>query len=506
MHRMQERLMRRRRKKMLYKSTRGDQTLTASQAILKGLADDGGLFMPQSIPTLDIDLSSLANLSYRETAYLVMKDYLSDYTKEELQECIAKAYDEKFDTEEIAELTQAGEQYFLELYHGATIAFKDMALSLLPHLLTTAMRKNHVDKEVVILTATSGDTGKAALAGFSDVPGTRIIVFYPKGGVSKIQELQMVTTRGKNTKVVAVEGNFDDCQTGVKKIFNDEAFKKELDEKGFCFSSANSINIGRLVPQIAYYVYAYGRMVKTGAIQAGDELDFTVPTGNFGNILAAYLAKQMGLPVGKLICASNDNKVLFDFFATGVYDRKRDFILTTSPSMDILISSNLERLIYLSCGSDAKKNAKLMQSLAETGRYEVTPEMKANLSDFYGAWASQDQVKATIRRIYEKYGYVVDPHTAVAAFADMEWKKGGKCKNKSVIISTASPYKFSQSVLAAIDPDFRASDDFEMADRLQMLSNMKIPNAVADIRNADILHKNVCAIDGMHDMVASALQ
>ena len=491
---------------MLYKSTRGGQTLSASQAILKGLADDGGLFMPQSIPKLDVDLSLLPTLSYQETAYLVMKDYLDDYTKEELQDCIAKAYDEKFDTKVIAPLTQAGDQNFLELYHGATIAFKDMALSLLPHLLTTAMRKNHVDKEIVILTATSGDTGKAALAGFSDVPGTRIIVFYPKGGVSHIQELQMVTTKGKNTKVIAVEGNFDDCQTGVKKIFNDDAFKAELDAKGFCFSSANSINIGRLVPQIAYYVYAYGQMVKNGAIKAGEELDFTVPTGNFGNILAAYLAKQMGLPIGKLICASNDNKVLFDFFTTGIYDRKRDFILTTSPSMDILISSNLERLIYLSCGCDAEKNAKLMRQLVETGRYEITPEMKANISDFYGAWASQDEVKITIRKIYEKYGYVVDPHTAVAAYADLEWKKSKECKNKSVIISTASPYKFSQSVLEAIDPDSRLAGDFEMADRLQMLSNMKIPNAVSDIRNAEILHKDVCAVSSMHDMVAATLQ
>lgn len=490
---------------MLYKSTRGSGHLHASEVILKGLADDGGLFMPAYIPVLSVPLTDLPNLSYQETAYLVMKDYLDDYTEEELKSCIAKAYDEKFDTPEIAELTQAGDRYFLELYHGATIAFKDMALSLLPHLLTTAIRKNGVDKEIVILTATSGDTGKAALAGFSDVEGTRIIVFYPRGGVSRIQELQMVTTKGKNTSVIAVNGNFDDCQTGVKKIFHDEAFKQELDKAGFCFSSANSINIGRLVPQIAYYVFAYGRMMKLGAIKAGEKLDFTVPTGNFGNILAAYFAKQMGLPIGRLICASNDNKVLFDFFKTGTYDRNRPFILTTSPSMDILISSNLERLIYLSCKRNDKVNQDLMTQLARTGKYTVTDEMKEELKDFYGAYADQDQVQDTILYFYEKYGYVIDPHTAVAAFADMQYRKRGAEGTKSVIISTASPYKFGETVLKAIDPDLSYRDDFEMAERLQSLSKRNIPNAINDIRNAEILHKEVCDVPKMHESVKKIL-
>lgn len=490
---------------MQYNSTRGYGPLSASEAILKGLADDGGLFMPDHVPALSIPLAKLPELSYHETAYLVMKDYLDDYTEEELRDCIGKAYDSKFDTEEIAPITQAGDQYFLELFHGATIAFKDMALSLLPHLLTTAIRKNHVDKEIVILTATSGDTGKAALEGFSDVAGTRIIVFYPDGGVSRIQELQMVTTKGKNTDVVAVYGNFDDCQTGVKKIFHDAQFKKELDQAGFCFSSANSINIGRLIPQIVYYVYAYGRMIKAGAIQAGDTLDFTVPTGNFGNILAAYFAKMMGLPVGKLICASNDNKVLFDFFQTGIYDRNRPFILTSSPSMDILISSNLERLIYLSCGSDAKTNTELMRQLSESGRYEITAKMQECLKDFYGAYATGEEVLETIASVYDKYGYVIDPHTAVAAFADRKYKTEEKPSCKSVIISTASPYKFGENVLRAIDPDFCAKDDFEMADRLQTLSKRNIPNAVASIRNAEILHKQKCGVNEMHDMVQKCL-
>ncbi|MBO4902612.1 MAG: threonine synthase [Lachnospiraceae bacterium] len=490
---------------MIYTSTRGSDAITASQAILKGLSDDGGLFMPNKIPALSIPLSRLPEFSYQETAYLVMKDYLDDYTEEELKNCIAKAYDEKFDTKEIAPLTEAGDQYFLELFHGPTIAFKDMALSLLPHLLTTAMKKNHVNKEIVILTATSGDTGKAALAGFSDVEGTRILVFYPKGGVSSIQERQMVTTKGANTKVVAVHGNFDDCQTGVKKIFNNDTFKAELDEKGFCFSSANSINVGRLIPQVAYYVYAYGQMVRNGAITAGDRLDFTVPTGNFGNILAAYFAKSMGLPIGRLICASNDNKVLFDFFKTGVYDRNRDFVLTTSPSMDILISSNLERLIYLSAGSDADTNAKLMKQLAETGRYEINDSMRENIRDFYGAYATQDQVLKTIADLYEKYGYVIDPHTAVAAYADRQFKEQERTGNKSVIISTASPYKFGGTVLHAIDPDFRCTDDFEMAKRLEMLSKRSIPKAVSDIRNAPILHKEECDISDMQKSVATFL-
>ncbi len=490
---------------MLYNSTRGCGPLSASQAILKGLADDGGLFMPDHIPTLSIPLEELSNLSYHETAYRVMKDYLDDFTEEELKDCIAKAYDSKFDTDEIAPITQAGEQYFLELYHGATIAFKDMALSLLPHLLTTSIRKNHVDKEIVILTATSGDTGKAALEGFSDVAGTRIIVFYPDGGVSRIQELQMVTTKGKNTDVVAVYGNFDDCQTGVKKIFHDTDFKEELDRAGFCFSSANSINIGRLIPQIVYYVWAYGRMMKLGAIKAGELLDFTVPTGNFGNILAAYFAKMMGLPVGKLICASNDNKVLFDFFKTGIYDKNRPFILTSSPSMDILISSNLERLIYLSCGSDASANTRLMKQLADTGRYEITEKMQENLKDFYGAYASGEEVLKTIASVYEKYGYVIDTHTAVAAFADRKYKIEEGSANKSVIVSTASPYKFGENVLLAIDPDFKAEDDFEMAKRLKTLSKRNIPDAVESIRNAEILHKQKCKVDEMHDIVRKLL-
>ena len=401
---------------LLYKSTRNaEKTVTASEAILKGLADDGGLFVPVTIPKLNVDMGTLKEMSYQETAYAVMKQFFTDFTEEELKSCITKAYDSKFDTEEIAPLVKADGMYYLELFHGATIAFKDMALSILPHLLTTSAKKNNVKNEIVILTATSGDTGKAALAGFADVKGTRIIVFYPKDGVSKVQELQMVTQKGDNTSVVAIHGNFDNAQSGVKAIFENKELAKEMDAAGYQFSSANSINIGRLVPQIVYYVYAYAKLLKNEEIAEREQINVVVPTGNFGNILAAYYAKQMGVPIAKLVCASNENKVLFDFFQTGVYDKNREFILTTSPSMDILISSNLERLIYLIAGQDAVKNQDLMRALKSQGVYEISKEMKENLDDFAAGYATEDQVKKTISEIYKSTGYVIDTHTAVAA-------------------------------------------------------------------------------------------
>ena len=379
---------------LLYKSTRNaDKTVTASQAILKGLAEDGGLFVPTELPKLDVTMNELKTMSYQETAYAVMKQFLTDFTEEELKHCINSAYDSKFDTEVIAPLVKVGDTYHLELFHGATIAFKDMALSILPHLLTTAAKKNNVTKDIVILTATSGDTGKAALAGFADVPGTKIIVFYPKNGVSKVQELQMVTQKGDNTSVVAIHGNFDNAQSGVKALFEDKELEKELSDAGYQFSSANSINIGRLVPQVVYYVYAYAKLLENEEIENGEEINVTVPTGNFGNILAAYYAKQMGVPIAKLICASNENKVLFDFLKTGKYNRNREFVLTSSPSMDILISSNLERLIYTIAGQDAKKNSELMEALKKDGVYEITPEMKEKLSDFEGGYSTEEETK-----------------------------------------------------------------------------------------------------------------
>jgi threonine synthase len=491
---------------LFYRSTRDDSVkVTASQAILKGLAPDGGLFVPEKIPALDRSLEELSAMSYREVAYEVMKLMLDDFTEEELKACIDKAYDEKFDTDVIAPLVKADGAYYLELFHGATIAFKDMALSILPHLLITSAKKNDVHNEIVILTATSGDTGKAALAGFADVKGTRIIVFYPKNGVSPIQEKQMITQKGDNTYVIGIKGNFDDAQTGVKKIFGDKDLEREMGAAGFQFSSANSINIGRLVPQIVYYVYAYTRLLAGGEIKAGDKINVVVPTGNFGNILAAFYAKNMGLPINKLICASNENKVLYDFFSTGEYDRNRDFVLTTSPSMDILISSNLERLIYRIAGNSAEKNSQLMKSLRETGKYEITPEMKAQLSDFYGNYATEEEDAAAIKRLYEDTGYIIDTHTAVAATVYEKYKKDTGDDTVTVIASTASPYKFTRSVMNAIDSKYDSMSDFELVDELSKLSNVAVPKAIEEIRTAPVLHDTVCEVDEMSASVKKIL-
>lgn len=491
---------------LLFSSTRNkEEKVTASQAILKGLADDGGLFVPSEIPHLDVDMDTLSKMSYQETAYEVMKLFLTDFTEEELKGCIQKAYDSKFDTEEIAPLVEADGAYYLELFHGATIAFKDMALSILPHLMTTAAKKNHVKNEIVILTATSGDTGKAALAGFAGVEGTKIIVFYPKDGVSPVQEKQMVTQKGENTCVIAIHGNFDEAQTGVKKMFSDKELAKELDAKGYQFSSANSINIGRLVPQIVYYVYAYAKLYENGVIGRDEAMNVVVPTGNFGNILAAFYAKNMGVPIGKLICASNENKVLYDFFETGKYDKNREFILTQSPSMDILISSNLERLIYWISGNDAQKDAELMKALTIEGVYEITPQMREQLKDFYGNYSSEQETEEVIRNLYENTGYVIDTHTAVAAGVYKKYKATTKDETKTVIVSTASPFKFARSVMNAIDSKYDGMEDFALMDELSKIANVEIPRAIEEIRNAEVLHKTVCEVNEMPDTVKNFL-
>ncbi len=474
---------------VLYKSTRSKkEPVKASQAVLKGLSADGGLFVPDHIPALDKSLAAFSKMSYQETAYEVMKLYLTDFTEEELKTCIARAYDEKFDTAAVAPLKEAKGAYYLELFHGATIAFKDMALSILPHLMTTAARKNHVKDEIVILTATSGDTGKAALAGFAGVEGTRIIVFYPKNGVSPIQEKQMVTQKGDNTYVVGITGNFDDAQTGVKKLFGDKELEKELAEAGFRFSSANSINIGRLVPQIVYYVYAYARLLAKGELSEGEKINVVVPTGNFGNILAAFYAK----------------KVLYDFFATGTYDKNREFVLTSSPSMDILISSNLERLIYRIAGNDAEKTASLMAALGSGGKYEITPGMQEALSDFYGNYATEKETAAAIKALYENCGYVIDTHTAVASAVYDKYRADTQDMTKTVIVSTASPYKFTRSVMEAMGED-GAMDDFALADALSLLSKVPVPAAVEEIRTAPVLHTKVCDKEEMKAVVKQFL-
>ena len=445
-------------------------------------------------------------MSYQEIAYAVMKEFLTDFTEEELKTCINNAYDSKFDTEEIAVTKKVDGAYYLELFHGATIAFKDMALSIMPHLLVTSARKNNVKNEIVILTATSGDTGKAALAGFADVPGTKIIVFYPKSGVSPIQEKQMVTQKGDNTYVIGIKGNFDDAQTGVKKMFSNKELAKVMNDNGFQFSSANSINIGRLVPQVVYYVKAYADLLKQGALKAGEPMNVVVPTGNFGNILASYYAKQMGIPIGKFVCASNKNKVLFDFFETGKYDRNREFYVTTSPSMDILISSNLERMIYRIAGNDAKQCAKFMAALTKDGEYVITDAMKAELSEFFGAFGSEEETAVKIKEVYDKEGYVMDTHTAVAAVAYDKYKAAtGDDKTPTVIASTASPYKFTRSVMDAIDPAYDAEDDFELVDELNKVSKTAIPKAIEEIRTAPVLHDTVCETAAMEDEVKKIL-
>ena len=487
---------------LLYNSTRNaEKKITASQAILKGLANDGGLFVPEYIPKLDVTMEELKGMSYQETAYEVMKQFLTDFTEEELKHCINSAYDSKFDTEVIAPLVKVEDTYHLELFHGATIAFKDMALSILPHLLTNGGKEKRCHKG-----NRDSDSDNAALdCGFADVPGTKIIVFYPKGGVSRIQELQMVTQKGENTSVVAIHGNFDNAQSGVKEIFEDKELEKELAAAGYQFSSANSINIGRLVPQVVYYVYAYAKLLENEEITAGEELNVTVPTGNFGNILAAYYAKQMGVPIGKLICASNENKVLFDFFQTGVYDRNREFILTSSPSMDILISSNLERLIYTIAGQDAEKDAQLMARLKDKGAYEITPEMREKLADFAGGYATEEECRDTIRKTYEDTGYVMDTHTAVAAAVCAKYRGGSGDARKCLVASTASPYKFIHSVMSAIDEKYASADEFDLIDELSRISGTEVPRAIEEIRSAEIRHRRECDADCMKETVKEIL-
>ena len=474
---------------MIYHSTRNPKlTASASEAILKGIAPDGGLYVPDDIPKLDKSFTKLAKLDYPHLAYEVMKLFIDDFTPEELMDAINSAYNTKnFDHEDITCLVEADGAYYLELFHGRTIAFKDMALSILPYLMMTSARKCGVSEDIIILTATSGDTGKAALAGFDSVPGTGIVVFYPKDGVSPVQERQMVTQAGDNTHVIGIRGNFDDAQREVKKAFTDEKLAARMLEAGYRFSSANSINIGRLVPQIAYYVYAYTRLMPK-------EINFVVPTGNFGNILAAYYAYRMGVPIHKLICASNDNKVLYDFFKTGVYDRNREFILTSSPSMDILISSNLERLIAELAGEDT---AKLMKQLSEEGRYELPANSRSSeaLQLFVGEFANEAEMSARIRELYGKEGYILDPHTAVASAAYEKYKNETGDDTCTVIASTASPYKFTRAVLTSIDPKYSEMEDFALFDELNKLSGVPVPKAIKDIISAPVKHTSVCDKD-----------
>lgn len=473
---------------MFYNSTRNSTVkVSSAEAITQGISADGGLFVPESIPTLSLDeIKAVGDMSYADRAAFVFSKYLTDFTDAEIHYCTDNAYSTKnFETESIAEIAHLFDgTYMLELWHGPTCAFKDMALQILPYFLTTSAKKINLDKKIVILVATSGDTGKAALEGFKDVEGTSIMVFYPEDGVSPMQKRQMKTQEGSNVGVCALKGNFDDCQNGVKAIFTDEDVKKQLDEKGMMFSSANSINWGRLVPQIVYYVSSYAELVKDGEIELGDKINIVVPTGNFGNILAAYYAKHMGVPVNKLICASNINNVLTDFINTGVYDRNRKFYATVSPSMDILISSNLERLLYLLTDRNDSVIKEWFGKLSVEGRYEVSDEIKAKISEeFFAGFCDDVQTKNTIHEIYEKYSYTCDTHTAVAVKVYEDYKKLTGDTTKTVIASTASPYKFSNAVLEAVQNEKSGLDEYDMIDKLAELSKMPVPSALADLRN-----------------------
>lgn len=474
---------------LVYQSTRdANNQVSASQAILSGLAKDGGLFTPLTMPELHLDFNQLQFATYQEVAKLILKAFFDDFTDQELDTCIHSAYDAKFDTEVIAPLVPLSDYYNLELFHGSTIAFKDMALSILPYLLTTAAKKQGVSDKIVILTATSGDTGKAAMAGFAGVDNTEIIVFYPRDGVSKIQELQMTTQEGDNTHVIAIDGNFDDAQTEVKRMFNDSILAEKLAKEGMRLSSANSMNIGRLIPQVVYYVYAYAQLVKSDAIKPGEKINITVPTGNFGNILAAYYAKEIGLPVNQLICASNENNVLTDFFAETVYDKNRSFKVTSSPSMDILVSSNLERLIFHLVGNDSEKTKELMLALQTQGKYQLTQFDKDIMGLFKAGCADEAMTSKEIKTIFTKENYVIDPHTAVASAVYRNYCEHSGDKTPTIIASTASPYKFPRVVVEAIQGT-EPRDDFEALQILRDLSKVPLPNAVTGLEESPIRHQ-----------------
>ncbi len=497
---------------MNYTSTRDNSiTVKSAEAITQGLSNEGGLFVPTNLTDVKLDkdfVMSLADMPYYKRAYEVFKLFLTDFTDEEILHAVKNAYGDNFETENITELSHLMTgTYVLELWHGPTCAFKDMALQILPYLLTISAKKTISDKEIAILVATSGDTGKAALEGFKDVPGTKIMVFYPENGVSDMQKRQMTTQEGGNVSVCAVKGNFDDCQNGVKEIFTNKEIAEKLLKKNLLFSSANSINWGRLSPQIVYYVSAYAELIKNNEIQFGDEINVVVPTGNFGNILAAYYAREIGIPIRKLICASNKNKILTDFLKTGIYDRNREFYTTTSPSMDILISSNLERLLYhLSGNNDALING-WFGGLKSNGRYEVNAEVKAKLDElFYGGFCNDDEVAATINSVFNEYSYLLDTHTAVAYKVYEDYKKETGDNTKAIVVSTANPYKFVSSVYGSLGGENVNGDEFQTAEALERLTGTEMPGALAATRNKEIRFKNSVAADDMIGAVSEFLK
>ena len=496
---------------MNYQSTRNsNEKVESAKAILRGISADGGLFVPENIPQITAsDIEDLAKLSYAKRASYVFGKYLTDFTAEEIDECVNGAYNTvNFATNNIAELKKINDnQYSYELWHGPTCAFKDMALQILPYLLAVSSKKANDGKKIMILVATSGDTGKAALEGFKDKDGVSITVFYPEDGVSAMQKRQMTSQEGANVNVCAIKGNFDDCQNGVKAIFTDKAVEEYLAENNIEFSSANSINWGRLSPQIVYYVSLYAEMLKRGEIENGEIVNIVVPTGNFGNILAAYYAKKMGIPFGKLICASNANNVLTDFINTGVYDRNRTFFQTISPSMDILISSNLERLLYDMSGENDAQIREYFSKLATEGKYEVSDEIKAKLKDeFYAGCCDDEETKATINRYFNDYGYLCDTHTAVAMNVYDSYANETNDKTKTVIVSTASPYKFSPAVYEAVNGEFEDCDEFELLEKLNAKTGLAIPKALAELSGKEIRFTDSIEKQDMKDYIIKSVK
>ncbi|MBO5213569.1 MAG: threonine synthase [Clostridia bacterium] len=484
---------------MLYQSTRSNHTVNSLEAILQGIAPDGGLYLPVDLASLKVLPRDLADKSFEEMAAIILRTLFDEFTEAEMAEMVRRAYGGKFETEDVTPTVKVGQDYVLELFRGPTSAFKDVALSMLPVLITEAKKKLGITEKIMILTATSGDTGKAALEGFHDVDGTGIIVFYPNGGVSAVQKAQMVTQEGNNVTVCAIDGNFDDAQTGVKNTFAACA-DLDLKQHGVMLSSANSINIGRLAPQIVYYYKSYCDLVAAGEIAMGDAVNFVVPTGNFGDILAGYFAKCLGLPIGKLVCASNQNDVLTEFLNTGRYDRRRVFHRTNSPSMDILVSSNLERMLYLASGGDFEKIAGYMKALNEIGEYTVDDALLKELKDtFFAGCCSEAQTLATIGKTYETYGYLCDTHTAVAVDVADQFKNTTPA-GAVIILSTASPYKFPVAVLTALGhtPD---EDEFKVMEQLQDLTNVPIPDGLAGLKEKAVLHTDVIPKDGILDYV-----
>lgn len=483
---------------MRFISTRGgEQDISSSQAIINGIAKDGGLYVPLSFPNLFEKIKEKIDMTYEEVAFEVIKEFFTDFSNEEIKDAISKAYENRFKVVE--------NNGFLELYHGPTSAFKDAALLFLPQIMSLAKKKLNINEEIVILTATSGDTGKAALEGFKDVDGFKVMVYYPKEGVSPVQEMQMVTQEGNNLRVVGIKGNFDDAQRGVKEIFGDNSFKEELLKMNYRLSSANSINIGRLVPQIIYYFYGYLKLVNKQQIKMGDKINVVVPTGNFGNILAAYYAREMGLPVAKFICASNENNVLSDFFNKGVYDKRRDLILTESPSMDILVSSNLERLLFEASGRNANKIKDLMKELSDKGIYSVNEEIKEGLKDFYGNYAKSEEVYNAINYLYNEEGYLVDTHTAVAYVVLNKYIRDTEDTTPYLIASTASPYKFPRSISSALKMEVTYIDDFEVIEKLYSFSKVEVPNNLKGLNNKEIIYNFISEANNLKNALLSFL-